>query len=88
MSTVYTLSALLHLSDLQLRGLLNRARYDLNCSVKGSIERRDALLNLEIIRRALAVRLRAAPAAGVLNPAARRHCGNAVPVWLSQKLKE
>jgi len=56
MSTVYTLSALLHLSDLQLRGLLNRARYDLNCSTKGSVERRDALLNLEIIHRALAVR--------------------------------
>ena len=56
MSTVYTLSALLHLTDMQLRGLLNRARYDLNCSIKGSIERRDALLNLEIIHRALAVR--------------------------------
>jgi hypothetical protein len=41
---------------MQLRGLLNRARYDLNCSVKGSIERRDALLNLEIIHRAIAVR--------------------------------
>ena len=57
MSTVYSLSALLHLSDLQLRGLLNRARYDLNCSVKGSIERRDALINLENIRRVLANRL-------------------------------
>ena len=56
MSTVYTLSALLHLSDMQLRGLLNRARYDLNCSVKGSIERRDALLNLENICRVLAQR--------------------------------
>lgn len=56
MSTVYTLSALLHLTDMQLRGLLHRARYDLNCSLKGSIERRDALLNLEIIHRALAVR--------------------------------
>ena len=56
MSTVYTLSALLHLSDLQLRGLLNRARYDLNCSLKGSIERRDALLNLEIICRAITLR--------------------------------
>ena len=56
MSTVYTLSALLHLSELQLRGLLNRARYDLNCSLKGSIERRDALLNIEIIHRAIAVR--------------------------------
>lgn len=56
MSTVYTLSALLHLTDLQLRGLLNRARYDLNCSLKNSIERRDALLNLQIIHRAIAVR--------------------------------
>ncbi len=57
MSTVYTLSALLHLSDMQLRGLLNRVRYDLDCSVKGSIERRDALLNVENIRRVLANRL-------------------------------
>ena len=56
MSTVYTLSALLHLSDLQLRGLLNRARYDLDCSITGSFERRDALLNLEIIYRVLAQR--------------------------------
>ena len=56
MSTVYTLSALLHLTDMQLRGLLNRARYDLNCSTKGSIERRDALLNLEIICRAITIR--------------------------------
>ena len=56
MSTVYTLTALLHLSDLQLRGLLNRARYDLNCSTKGSVERRDALLNLQIIHRVLAER--------------------------------
>ena len=36
MSTVYTMSALEHLSDLQLRGLLSRARYDLDCSVAGS----------------------------------------------------
>jgi hypothetical protein len=56
MSTVYTLTALLHLSDLQLRGLLNRARYDLDCSIAGSIERRDALINLEIIHRVLAQR--------------------------------
>ena len=56
MSTVYTLSALLHLNDMQLRGLLNRARYDLKCSIKGSIERRDALLNLEIICRVIALR--------------------------------
>ena len=57
MSTVYTLSALLHLSDLQLRGLLCKARYDLDCSTPGSFERRDALLNLENIRRVLAHRL-------------------------------
>ena len=57
MSTVYTLASLLHLSDLQLRGLLNRARYDLDCSIAGSYERRDALINLENIRRVLANRL-------------------------------
>ena len=56
MSTVYTLSALLHLGDLQLQGLRNRARYDLDCSTPGSIERRDALLNLEIICRAITLR--------------------------------
>jgi hypothetical protein len=56
MSTVYTTSALLHLSDFQLRGLLNRARYDLDCSIAGSYERRDALLNLENICRVLAQR--------------------------------
>lgn len=56
MSTVYTTSALQNLSDLQLRGLLNRARYDLNCSMRGSIERRDALINLEIICRVIAQR--------------------------------
>ena len=60
MSTVYTLSALLHLSDLQLRGLRNRTRYDLDCSTPGSIERRDALINLEIICRAITLR-RAGP---------------------------
>ena len=57
MSTVYTLSALQTLSDLQLRGLLQRARYDLDCSITGSYERRDALINLENIRRVLAHRL-------------------------------
>jgi hypothetical protein len=56
MSTVYTLSALQTLSDLQLRGLLQRARYDLDCSIAGSCERRDTLLNLENIRRVLAQR--------------------------------
>ena len=45
MSTVYTTSALQHLSDLQLRGLLRRVRYDLDCSTPNSYERRDALLN-------------------------------------------
>ena len=57
MSTVYTLSALQTLSDLQLRGLLQRARYDLDCSTPGSFERRDALINLEHSRRVLANRL-------------------------------
>ncbi len=57
MSTVYTMSALLHLSDRQLRALLCKARYDLDCSTPGSFERRDALLNLENIRRVLANRL-------------------------------
>jgi len=57
MSTVYTLSALQTLSDRQLRALLSKARYDLDCSIAGSYERRDALLNLENIRRVLANRL-------------------------------
>ena len=56
MSTVYTMSALQHLSDLQLRALLRKARYDLDCSTPGSYERRDALLNLENICRVLAKR--------------------------------
>src|SRR5665213_4511817 len=57
MSTVYSTSALQALSNLQLRGLLCKARYDLNCSTPGSFERRDALINLENIRRVLAHRL-------------------------------
>ena len=57
MSTVYTISALQILNDLQLRGLLQRARYDLYCSTPRSFERRDALINLENIRRVLAHRL-------------------------------
>jgi hypothetical protein len=56
MSTVYTMSLLQSLSDLQLRGLLQRARYDLHCSTPRSIERRDTLLNLENICRVLAQR--------------------------------
>ena len=56
MSTVYSTSALQALSNLQLRGLLCKARYDLDCSTPGSFERRDALLNLEIIHRVLAQR--------------------------------
>lgn len=56
MFTVYTTSALQHLSDLQLRGLLRRVRYDLDCSTPGSYERRDALLTLENIYRVLAQR--------------------------------
>ena len=50
MSTVYTTSALQALSNLQLRGLLCKARYDLDCSTPGSFERRDALINLENIQ--------------------------------------
>ena len=57
MSTVYSTSALQALSDRQLRALLCKARYDLDCSAPGSFERRDALLNLENIRRVLANRL-------------------------------
>ena len=56
MSTVYSTSALQALSNLQLRGLLCKARYDLDCSTPGSIERRAALINLEIICRVLAQR--------------------------------
>ena len=57
MSTVYSTSALQYLSNLQLRGLLCKARYDLGCSTPGSFERRDTLINLENIRRVLANRL-------------------------------
>jgi len=57
MSTVYSTSALQALSDRQLRALLCKARYDLDCSTPGSFERRDALINLENIRRVLAHRL-------------------------------
>jgi hypothetical protein len=57
MSTVYSTSALQALSNLQLRGLLCKARYDLDHSTPGSFERRDALINLENIRRILAHRL-------------------------------
>ena len=56
MSTVYSTSALQALSNFQLRGLLCKARYDLNCSAPGSFERRDALINLEIICRVIAQR--------------------------------
>jgi len=56
MSTVYSTSALQALSNLQLRGLLCKARYDLDCSTPGSFERRDALINLEIICRVIALR--------------------------------
>ena len=56
MFTVYTTSALQHLSDLQLRGLLRRVRYDLDCSTPNSYERRDALLTIENIYRVLAQR--------------------------------
>jgi hypothetical protein len=50
------MSALQTLSDRQLRALLCKARYDLDCSIAGSYERRDALLNLENICRVLAQR--------------------------------
>lgn len=57
MSTVYSTSALQALTNLQLRGLLCKARYDLHHSMPGSFERRDALINLENIKRVLAYRL-------------------------------
>ena len=65
MSTVYTLSALLHLTDMQLRGLLNRARYDLDCSIAGldRAPRRAAQSGDHLPRDNAAAR--AAPAAGV-----------------------
>ena len=56
MSTVYTTSALQNFSDLQLQALLRQARYDLDCSLAGSSERRDALVNLDVIGRVLAQR--------------------------------
>lgn len=57
MSTVYSTSALQALTNRQLRGLLCKARYDLDHSTPGSFERRDALINLENIKRVLAYRL-------------------------------
>jgi hypothetical protein len=57
MSTVYSTSALQALSTLQLRGLLSKARYELDCSTPGSFERRDALINVENIKRVLGHRL-------------------------------
>jgi len=56
MSTVYTTSALQNRSDLELQALLRQARYDLDCSLAGSSERRDALVNLEVIGRVIAQR--------------------------------
>ncbi len=56
MSTVHTTSALQTRSDLDLQGLLRQARYDLDCSTTGSQERRDALVNLDVIGRVLAQR--------------------------------
>ncbi len=56
MSTVYTMSALQNFSDLQLQALLRQARYDLDCSLTGSSDRRDALLNLDVIGRVIAQR--------------------------------
>ena len=56
MSTVYTTSALQNRSDLELQALLRQARYDLDCSLAGSSDRRDALVNLEVIGRVIAQR--------------------------------
>ena len=56
MFTVYTTSALQALSNFQLRGLLCKVRYDLDCSTPNSFERRDALITLENIYRVLAHR--------------------------------
>ena len=50
MSTVYTMSALLHLSDLATAGPAQQGRYDL-IAATGSDERRDALLIENIYRR-------------------------------------
>jgi len=49
MSTVLTIAALQSRSDLELQNLLRKARYDLECTATGSIERRDALASLENI---------------------------------------
>ncbi|HEX4041131.1 MAG TPA: hypothetical protein VHY10_05475, partial [Xanthobacteraceae bacterium] len=56
MSTVYTMSALQNRSDLELYALLRQARYDLDCSLAGSSDRRDALVNLDVIGRVIAQR--------------------------------
>lgn len=49
MSTVLTIASLQNRSDLELQNLLRKARYDLDCTVTGSAERRDALATLENI---------------------------------------
>ena len=56
MSTVLTMSALQSRSDLELQTLLRKAQYELACSLTGSEERRDALVNLEAIGRVRAQR--------------------------------
>jgi hypothetical protein len=50
------MSALQNFSDLQLQALFRQARYDLDCSLTGSSDRRDALLNLDVIGRVIAQR--------------------------------
>jgi hypothetical protein len=49
MSTVLTIASLQNRSDLELQNLLRKARYDLDCTVTGSAEQRDALASLENI---------------------------------------
>ena len=49
MSTVLTIAALQSRSDLELQTLLRKARYELECTVSGSIEQRDALATLDNI---------------------------------------
>ena len=49
MSTVLTISSLQNRSDLELQNLLRKARYELDCTAAGSVERRDALATLENI---------------------------------------
>jgi hypothetical protein len=56
MSTVLTIAALQSRSDLELQTLLRKARYEVECTVTGSIEQRDALATLENITTVMRVR--------------------------------